>query len=75
MSDSPESSSTVVDSKFGGGGEKSEFSSSEGPAHDDGSPLSDAEFAFKWVTGRVRTAFSYVKPTVLRKTLESESVR
>ncbi len=41
----------------------------------DDSALSDAELAFKWMAGRVRTAFGYLKPAVLRKHLEAEATR
>jgi len=41
----------------------------------DSENLSDSDITYKWVTGRARTAFSFLKATTLRKTLESDGVR
>jgi dynein heavy chain len=47
----------------------------DGPAEDEAQDLSGAELAFAWITGRVRTAFAFLKPANVRKSFESEPVR
>ena len=47
----------------------------DGPAEDEAQALSGAELAFAWITGRVRTAFAFLKPANVRKSFESEPVR
>ena len=45
------------------------------PAEDETQDLSGGELAYAWITGRVRTAFAFLKPANLRKSFESETVR
>ena len=47
----------------------------DGPAEDEAQDLSGAELAFAWITGRMRTAFAFLKPANVRKSFESEPVR
>ena len=37
--------------------------------------LSESDITYKWVTGRARTAFSFLKATALRKSLEAEEIK
>ena len=37
--------------------------------------LSDSDITFKWIAGRARTAFSFLKATTLRKSLESDVIK
>ena len=39
----------------------------DGPAEDEVQDLSGAELPFAWITGRVRTAFAFLKPANVRK--------
>jgi dynein heavy chain len=44
-------------------------------ANVDSENLSDADVTFKWVTGRAKTAFSFLKVATLRKSLESQVIQ
>ena len=63
-----------LDAKDSGDAEKIDVGE-DGPAEDEIQELSGTELAYAWITGRIRTAFSFLKPANIRKAFESETLR
>jgi len=62
----------ILDSKA----EETKDNATDGPeAAVETENLSDSDITYKWLTGRARTAFSFLKATTLRKSLEAPPVQ